>query len=141
MLYKLIFDVEKVDFQAFIDILKQQQIEACFANDFFYLHTTNNKPVPIRMIMKKIKVSDYFATEITEEPKIISQSLAEYWCLEKFRADAQQRFDEEHRKEFQQMLDNIAAVKELIEKKQGGLADGESDRQEESGTSAESAAD
>lgn len=112
MVYKVMVDLDKVDLNKLMALVKKEGVEFCVADDSLFFHVIHTTPTKISNLMKRVNTSGFVIKQLTERPVHPDESFSQLWCFEKFNEDETRKFEEEHQTELQKMADNIEKIRQ-----------------------------
>lgn len=114
MVYKLVVNLDDVDLNLLFDRFMQKDIDVYLHNEEILLYVPCNKEVSISMIMKKMKIRNFFVKEITEKPRREDTNPSSIWIYNKIQTEENRKFEEAHQDELRQMQENIRCMEDYI---------------------------
>ena len=118
MVYKIMVDYRKIDLDGLFNKFKTLGADICFSDGLIYIHFLDNKPLSVSDIMKEENINNYYLEQIIEKPKTGENNLIDRWVYEKLEEDIEYSINLNYQDRLQTMLDNIIAIKKLLERKE-----------------------
>lgn len=107
MVLKVLLDFDGADLNKLFEVLSENGVDACFADDVLYLHVEDNKQAPLANIMKEASIANYFAQEIKKKPVVQNGNLAQSWCYQRFVMGETKKFEDEHQRELREIKERL----------------------------------